>query len=156
MLALIVGRLVSPTFVARGEGLAAAEEMLRRIVSGHASHMLVAGEAGIGKTRFGEAVADLARPLDVEVLPGGCMGLGSGELPFAPVAEILRGLVRDTDPVTMQALAGDDAANLARIAPGLGRADGGSAGDAEHGTGTDRSAAPDSPGGASLRAFSAS
>ncbi len=117
------GRLVSPIFIGRGEALADAADLLRRTASGRASTLLVAGEAGIGKTRFAEAVADLARSQRFQVLRGGCVQLGSGEFPYAPIAEALRGLTRRLDPGALGSVVADDADLLARIAPSLGPRD---------------------------------
>lgn len=120
MLAPMSGRLVSPTFIGRGEALAAAEETLRRTGAGRPSHLLVAGEAGIGKTRFCEAVGDLALAEGFQLLRGGCVHLESGEFPYAPIGEALRGLVRRLDPQALAAAVADDGPVLARITPKLG------------------------------------
>ena len=48
MLALMSGRHVSPTLVGRHEAMAAAAGALQRTQAGSASHLLVAGEAGVG------------------------------------------------------------------------------------------------------------
>jgi len=119
MLAPMSGKLVSPTLVGRGEALAAAEAMLQQIEAARTSHRLVAGEAGIGKTRFSEAVADLARTEGFQVLRGGCVHLESGELPYAPIGEALRGLARRLDPQALAAVIADDGAVLSRITPAL-------------------------------------
>ena len=111
---------MSPTFVGRREALATAAARLRRTQAGCASHLLVAGEAGIGKTRFGEAVGDPARAQGFQVLRGGCVRLTSGEFPYAPIGEALRTLARRLDPETLAAVVADDGAILARITPALG------------------------------------
>jgi DNA-binding CsgD family transcriptional regulator len=120
MLAPMSGRLVSPTFVGRGEALAAAAAMLQRIEAARPSALLVAGEAGIGKTRFCEAVAELAASSGAVVLRGGCVHLGSGELPYAPIGEALRGLARRLDPQALAGFVADDGPVLSRITPALG------------------------------------
>jgi DNA-binding CsgD family transcriptional regulator len=120
MLASMSGRLVSPTFVGRGEALAAAEALLQRLEAARPSHLLVAGEAGIGKTRFSEAVGALAAAQGFVVLRGSCVQLGSGELPYAPIAEALRRLARRLDPQALAAVVAEDGAVLSRITPALG------------------------------------
>lgn len=120
MLAPMSGRLVSPTFVGRGEALAAAAEMLRRTQSGRPAHLLVAGEAGIGKTRLSEVVGDHAAAQGFLVLRGSCVQLGSSELPYAPIAEALRWLARRLDPQALAAVVAEDGAVLSRITPALG------------------------------------
>ena len=123
MLAPMSGRLVSPTFVGRQEALAVAEETLRRIHAARPAHLLVAGEAGIGKTRFAETVGGLSGSAGMTVLRGGCVHLESGELPYAPIGEALRGLARRLDPLALAAIVGDDGAVLSRITPALGLRD---------------------------------
>ena len=120
MLDRMGGRLVSSTFVGRREALDVAAEMLARVIAGQPSHLLVTGEAGIGKTRFVQAVGDLAKARGCIVATGRSIPLGSGELPYAPIREAVRALAADLDPPTLQAVLGADAPDLARIAPGLG------------------------------------
>jgi DNA-binding CsgD family transcriptional regulator/tetratricopeptide (TPR) repeat protein len=114
------GRLVSPTFVGRREALDVAAEMVARVIAGQPSHLLVTGEAGIGKTRFVQEVGDAARTRGCVVATGRSIPLGSGELPYAPIREALRTLAADLDPPTFQAALGADGPDLARIAPGIG------------------------------------
>src|SRR5262245_47000390 len=90
----------SPQLVGRDTELAALIDAVtrqdeeRRVV-------LVDGEAGIGKTRLlAELVARLRdRPGDhgpADVVRGSCLALSEGDLPFAPILEVLDGL--DTQP----------------------------------------------------------
>ena len=79
--------------------------------------VIVAGEAGIGKTRLVDVfvsgvVADGGR-----VLSGGCLALGSGGLPYAPFVEAFRALFRDVDPGALPALLGPSRGELARLMP---------------------------------------
>lgn len=120
MLDRMGGRLVSPTFVGRREALDVAAEMLARVIAGQPSHLLVTGEAGIGKTRFVQAVGDLAKARGCIVASGRSIPLGSGELPYAPIREAVRALAADLAPSTLRAVLGADGPDLARIAPGLG------------------------------------
>jgi DNA-binding NarL/FixJ family response regulator len=119
MLSPMSGRIVSPTFVGRADALTAADQALRRSAAGRASHLLVAGEAGIGKTRFAEAVSTRSLAAGFRVLRGGCVALGSGELPYAPIGEALRGLARDLEPKALAAVVADRGPVLARITPAL-------------------------------------
>jgi DNA-binding CsgD family transcriptional regulator len=54
--------------------------------------VLVAGEAGIGKTRLVTEAAGYAAGLGVVALAGGCLDVGEGVLAYAPVVEALRPL----------------------------------------------------------------
>ena len=57
MIADMPGRLVSPITVGRGDELQVATQALTAALEGHPVHLLIAGEAGVGKTRF---VAEIA------------------------------------------------------------------------------------------------
>ncbi|HEU5008246.1 MAG TPA: AAA family ATPase [Jatrophihabitantaceae bacterium] len=98
--------MVSPVFVGRDSELAIARELLERIAAGDAAQLLVAGEAGVGKTRFVEELAATARTNGARVLSGRCVQLGTDGLPFAPVAEALRELVRETGTQQLDELLG--------------------------------------------------
>jgi DNA-binding CsgD family transcriptional regulator/tetratricopeptide (TPR) repeat protein len=95
-MALMARHASSPRLVGRDTEMAALVDALtrrdeeRRVV-------LLNGEAGIGKTRLlAELVATLkeqgADQGRAEVVRGSCLALSEGELPFAPVLEILDGL----------------------------------------------------------------
>jgi predicted ATPase len=93
-------------FVGRDNELAIARELLERIAAGDAAQLLIAGEAGVGKTRFVEELAASAREQGARVLSGRCVQLGMDGLPFAPVAEALRELVRETGTQQLDELLG--------------------------------------------------
>jgi DNA-binding CsgD family transcriptional regulator len=112
-------RLVSPTFVGRGDALEVGTEVLRRVAARHPSHLLIGGEAGVGKTRLAREIVDLAHHRGFQSLGGGCIALGTGELPYAPFGEALRGLARRMDRRELAALLAGDASILGRIAPVL-------------------------------------
>ncbi len=73
--------------VGRAEELARLEDALAAARSGRGSTVLVAGEAGIGKTRL---VTELvARAAGFEVRTGRCLDLIGTELPYQPFVEAL-------------------------------------------------------------------
>ena len=79
--------------------------------------MLVAGEAGIGKTRL---VAELGTAVDEaggRVMIGGCLDLADGGLPLLPLAEALRGLARTTPWPELEEMLGPVRPQLARLVP---------------------------------------
>jgi DNA-binding CsgD family transcriptional regulator/tetratricopeptide (TPR) repeat protein len=84
--------------------------------------VLLGGEAGVGKTRLvGEVVAG-ARAGGATVLVGGCVELGGEGVPFVPLIEALRGVVRDLDePGLARLLPGRTRAELSRLLPELAR-----------------------------------
>jgi DNA-binding CsgD family transcriptional regulator/tetratricopeptide (TPR) repeat protein len=88
-----------------------------RAASGESRMVIVAGEAGIGKTRLVNTfVSDVAAG-GGRVLSGGCLALGSGGLPYAPFVEAFRALFRDVDPGALPALLGPSRGELARLMP---------------------------------------
>jgi predicted ATPase len=115
------GRVQSPTFVGRIEEFQTLEAARRRAVNAEPAVVLVGGEAGVGKTRL---VTELTARLvahGVRVLYGGCIPVGEGTLPYAPVVEALRALLADLGADRMRALIGPSWPELARLLPGLGQ-----------------------------------
>ena len=56
------------------------------------------------------------------MLSGGCIDLGEGSLPYAPVIEAFRGFVRRASPDELDAVVGHGRLELARLIPDLGPA----------------------------------
>jgi DNA-binding CsgD family transcriptional regulator/tetratricopeptide (TPR) repeat protein len=121
MIESMAERLVSPVFIGRRTQLAAAISAIERTVGGRSSHLLVVGEAGIGKTRFIDEVAALATKRGAITIRGSCRSAADGGLPYAPIAEGLRGFVRDAPADILAAVVGSSGPDLARIAPVFGR-----------------------------------
>ena len=81
--------------------------------------LVITGEAGIGKTRLvSEAVGRLRRDGDL-VLFGACLDIGDGGLPYLPIAQALRGLVRDLPSPDVRRLVGPAREDVELIVPGL-------------------------------------
>lgn len=80
----------SPEIVGRDAELELLDAALRRAVAGEPASVLVAGEAGIGKSRllreFRDRTADAAL-----VLTGWCLDYGATPAPYGPLPAILRG-----------------------------------------------------------------
>ena len=83
----LVGR--APAF----DALHAAFEHAR---TGRPRIVVIAGEAGIGKTYLVDAfvAATVASNEVVHVLRGGCLDLAEDGMPYAPITEGLRGFLR--------------------------------------------------------------
>ncbi|MDF2745154.1 MAG: regulatory protein, partial [Actinomycetia bacterium] len=105
----------------RTEELARLAAAADRAAAGTPTSVLIGGEAGVGKTRLvGQLVAG-ARAAGATVLAGGCVELGGEGVPFAPLIEALRALVRDLDePALARLVPGQARAELARLLPELG------------------------------------
>ncbi|HEY1275335.1 MAG TPA: alpha/beta fold hydrolase [Thermoleophilaceae bacterium] len=81
--------------VGRAEELERLLLALGRAESRDGSTVLLAGEAGIGKTRLASELAAHARAAGFEVLLGRCIDLVGTELPYQPFVEALRPLGRE-------------------------------------------------------------
>ncbi|MFB9469542.1 AAA family ATPase [Nonomuraea salmonea] len=90
---MMAERVVSPVFVGRDEELSELAAALDTAIEQGPALTLVAGEAGIGKSRL---LAEFARSLGPRalVVEGACTELGSDSLPYAPFVTVLRRLIR--------------------------------------------------------------
>jgi DNA-binding CsgD family transcriptional regulator/tetratricopeptide (TPR) repeat protein len=114
-------RVASAAFIGRRGELRALRAALSRAADGDPAVVLVGGEAGIGKTRLVSELTAACAADGTRVLTGGCVPVGEGSLPYAPVVEVLRALVAELGPDTVRELVGPSWPELARLAPGLGR-----------------------------------
>jgi predicted ATPase/DNA-binding CsgD family transcriptional regulator len=113
----MMGRATSTSFVGREEELSRLQRGLQSAAAGEPGTLLVAGEAGVGKTRL---VHEFAGRVGGEalVLLGSCIQLSGGGLPYGPVVDALRSLARDLDPAELNELLGPTPDDLARLLPG--------------------------------------
>ncbi|MFL5778262.1 MAG: AAA family ATPase [Chloroflexota bacterium] len=91
--------------------------------------VVIAGEAGVGKTRLVSEALQRARAAETAVLSGGCLDLAGAELPYAPLVEALRGLTRTMSSDELASVLGPARDELTRLLPsvspaGTGRAEG--------------------------------
>jgi DNA-binding CsgD family transcriptional regulator/tetratricopeptide (TPR) repeat protein len=124
------GRVVSPTFVGRLEELQVLEAGGVRAANAEPAMVLVGGEAGVGKTRLLAELAGSCVDNGMRVLAGGCLPVGEGALPYAPIVEALRSLAAELGADAVRELAGPSWPELARLLPGLGEPPGGPSGPA--------------------------
>jgi DNA-binding CsgD family transcriptional regulator len=110
----MAGGFTSQEFIGRAEELGRLKVVLDRAEQGRPQLVLLAGDAGVGKTRLLLEFADQARRRGARVLAGGCVELGDIGLAYLPVVDALRGL--GDDPADAELLA-----EIAATAPGLGR-----------------------------------
>jgi DNA-binding CsgD family transcriptional regulator len=113
------GNLVSPVLVGREAELSALVGALDSAVAAEPAVVLLGGEAGVGKTRLVEEAASRARDAGARVLVGGCVELGGEGLPFMPLADALRSLLRVTPPDQLDEFLGPARLQLARLVPEL-------------------------------------
>lgn len=80
------------------------------------SAMLVAGDAGVGKTRLLLALRDAAVEAGWQVVAGHCLDLADSSLPYLPFSEVLGRLMAERPDVAARVL--DQHPTLARLQPG--------------------------------------
>ena len=107
-------------FVGREDDLARLVAAYDAASSGAPRIVLVAGEAGIGKTRLVAELGTAVDDRDGRVMIGGCLDLADGGVPLLPLAEALRGLARTTPWPELEAMLGPVRPQLARLVPALG------------------------------------
>jgi class 3 adenylate cyclase/tetratricopeptide (TPR) repeat protein len=116
----MAGRVSSPRLIGRDEQLARLRDGLADAREGRARIILVAGDAGVGKTRLIAEFLASIDPAETVLLVGGCLALRDGGLPYAPITEALRRLVRTWDPEDLDRALGPGRSQLARLLPALG------------------------------------
>jgi hypothetical protein len=117
------GRVASPTFVGRVEELQVLEAARKRAADAEPAIVLVGGEAGVGKTRLVAELTGGCATDETRVLAGGCVPVGDGALPYAPIVEVLRTLVAEVGVDEVRRLIGPSWPELARLLPALGTPD---------------------------------
>lgn len=103
-------------FVGRQQELERLQTKLAATVTGRGSLVLVAGEAGVGKTSTVRQFAEIARVGGAIVLWGACFE-GEWRPPYAPWSEALGQLVATLDPEPLQRHLGAGASPLAQLIP---------------------------------------
>jgi DNA-binding CsgD family transcriptional regulator/tetratricopeptide (TPR) repeat protein len=111
----VLTRVSSPVLIGRGEEWADLRRVLGEVLAGGRACAVVAGEAGLGKTRL---VRDLlADAEDVELLAGSCVEVGSAVLPYAPFVDMLADLAGREGAAAVRALGGATGNELGRLLP---------------------------------------
>jgi predicted ATPase/DNA-binding CsgD family transcriptional regulator len=104
------------SFVAREKELARLGTALAAAADGSPSSLLIAGEAGVGKTRLVHEFAGRVGG-ETQVLLGSCIQLSSASLPYGPIIDALRPLVRELDSSELDELLGGTLGDLTRLLP---------------------------------------
>jgi len=115
----MAGEVPSSAFIGRAVELRRLDAALERAGQGSPQVVLVAGDAGVGKTRLVLALAGRARRRGMRVLTGGCVELGDIGLPYLPVVDALRELSHDPEEDRLLVGAAATAPGLGRLLPGI-------------------------------------
>jgi class 3 adenylate cyclase/tetratricopeptide (TPR) repeat protein len=110
-------------FVGRHAERAELEAALDRALGGQGRLVLVAGEAGIGKTRIVEELCADARAREARVAWGRCRE-GAGAPAYWPWRQALRGYAAGRPPEEVAAELGPDVTELAQLLPELAGVEG--------------------------------
>src|SRR3954463_3354870 len=92
-----VARWAAAPMVGRAEELDRLLSHADRAAGGRSSAVLLAGDAGVGKTRLLDELAARATDRGVRVLVGHCVDLGDVGLPYLPFVDLLRPVASDPD-----------------------------------------------------------
>lgn len=92
-----VPRWEDPPLIGRAAELARLMTHVDQAVEGRPSAVLVAGDAGVGKTRLLDELSRQATGRGARVLTGHCVDLGDVGLPYLPFVDLLRPVVADPE-----------------------------------------------------------
>ncbi|WFE22371.1 AAA family ATPase [Solwaraspora sp. WMMD937] len=103
------------SFIGRAAERARLTGLLTEAAGSAAATVFVGGEAGVGKSRLLEEFAAEARSAGRTVLRGACINLGTGAVPYAPLIDALRRIVRALGEQRVRELGGPSYAELSRL-----------------------------------------
>ena len=112
--------VVCPVQIGRDSQLDALRLLADGVAAGSGQTVLVAGEAGIGKSRLARELADGLGPAGWMVLQGSCFERDRAQ-PYGPLAELLRHALGSPPPPVVLEHLGLHAIDLARVLPELRR-----------------------------------
>ena len=110
--------VVCPVLVGRQRPLEGASGLLERARGGTGGILVVAGEAGIGKSRLLREIGAVARARGFLVLKGACFEADRA-VPFAPLLDLVRELSATSSNAAVQHVLAPAAAELVRAFPEL-------------------------------------
>jgi DNA-binding CsgD family transcriptional regulator len=107
---------ICPILIGRVAELDAVDRLLARAAGGHGQVALIAGEAGVGKSRLAAEARRRAAQQGFAILQGRCFEPDRA-LPYAPLRELLRMYLAECPPATMAQALGPMAPQLAGLLP---------------------------------------
>src|SRR6516165_10003047 len=114
----LVTRAGGEAFVGRRDELAQLASAAEVARSGSGQMVVIAGDAGVGKSRLLQEFLDGASRDGWTTAVGGCVDVAAGALTYAALIEILRQLDRHLGREVMAELAGGGIGDLAPLLPG--------------------------------------
>jgi class 3 adenylate cyclase/tetratricopeptide (TPR) repeat protein len=105
-------------FVGRSAERERLAQHLERAREGSGSLVLIGGEAGIGKTRLGEEIAERARGAGCLPLSGRCRDMEGAE-PYLPLIQQIEQAARSVPPEVLRQALGENAPEIAKLMPEL-------------------------------------
>lgn len=114
-----MGRVIASRFVGREQELGHLRAALDEAAAGQSGMLLLGGDAGVGKSRLVAEFSRRSRDRGARMLVGGCLPLGEAGMPYSPVNEVLRALVRDDALAGLRRSAAVAVRELARLVPEL-------------------------------------
>ncbi len=118
-IALVTRIASSQHMVGRTRAVETVERALAAARAEQPIHLVISGEAGVGKTRLLEYAGASAAEQGMRCLSGSCFDLGASSLPYAPYADLLRDLIAEDGLPAIRQMAGRDARDLSRLVPAL-------------------------------------
>jgi predicted ATPase len=116
---LVIERAVCPTLIGRSRELGLLEDALLDAGLGNGHVVVLAGHAGLGKTRLASELRREADKLGCTVLYGSCSE-AELEVPFLPFLEAIGNHLGSADLDRLRVVLGPAAGDLARLFPQLG------------------------------------
>jgi DNA-binding CsgD family transcriptional regulator/tetratricopeptide (TPR) repeat protein len=115
----LVNRARGEAFVGRRAELAQLASVGAEVTgSGRGQMVVIAGDAGVGKSRLVQEFSDRVRRDGWTTAAGGCVDVAAGALTYAALIEILRNLDRHLGREVMAEMAGAGIGDLAPLLPG--------------------------------------
>ncbi|WP_212840421.1 helix-turn-helix transcriptional regulator [Catellatospora sp. IY07-71] len=107
---------MASAFIGRAAELRRLADLLATVrEKGRPATVLIGGEAGVGKSELLTLFCEQAAAEGAQVLSGACIELGSGAIPYGPLIEALRRLVRERTEEKARELAGPAWSELAPL-----------------------------------------
>ena len=119
-------QILCPELIGRGDELTALVTHLASVIADTGRTVLIAGEAGLGKSALLRAFTGRARDTGVRVLTGECLEI-EARRPFGPFVQILRSARRQFPSGSVERSIRDRAPELLRLLPDLSPATSGAA-----------------------------